>query len=149
MTPSGEILDRSRRAEAHAPAVPRDLLARLAVVARAALLAYVPVAMLGIAFLLDVYLRNHLQLATVALMVFASVKLSRERIRSVSGGGAAAYLLLAGANIAAHAYWVHHAWSFPAGPDWIAIAPSVLLVAASVVVAADTVRGARLLEEPT
>lgn len=149
MTPSGEYLDSARRADARGAAAPRDPLSRVAVVARAALLAYVPVAMLGIAFLLDVYLRNHLQLATVALMVFASLKLSRERTRAVSGGGAAAYLLLALVNIAAHGYWIHRAWHFPTGPDWIAMAPSVLLVVATAVVAADTLRWARLLEEPT
>lgn len=146
MTPSGQVLDRSQHASG-APA-PRDLLSRVATVARAALLAYVPVAMLGIAFLLDVYLRNHLQLATVALMVFASVKLSRERPRGVRGGGAAAYLLLAAANVAAHGYWVHRAWDFPAGPDWIAMAPSALLVIATAVVALDTLRTARLADEP-
>lgn len=141
MTPSGEILD-SRSPAGDPEGGSRDLLARVAAVARAALLAYVPVAMLGIAFLLDVYLRNHLQLATVALMVFASVKLSRERPRVVSGGGAAGYLLLAAANIAAHGYWIHRGWTFPTGPDWLAMAPSALLVAATLVVAADMLRAA-------
>lgn len=147
MTPSGEMFDRSRPARGGgAPA--RDALERFAVVARAALLAYVPVAMLGIAFLLDVYLRNHLQLVTVALMVFASVKLSRERPRVVSGGGAAGYLVLALANIAAHGYWIHRAWLFPIGPDWLAMAPSALLVVATTVVAVDTLRAAYPTEEP-
>jgi hypothetical protein len=147
MTPSGELLN-TTKAGGRVPAPARDALGRLAVLARAALLAYVPVAMLGIAFLLDVYLRNHLQLATVALMVFASVKLSRERPPVVSGGGAAGYLLLALANVAAHGYWIHRAWHFPGAPDWLAMAPSALLVVATAIVAADTLRGAYPEKEP-